>query len=465
MNDYQQRLKDLFSNLKTSWAGMFASLAYKPAALNRIKFDLVSASFVAVFSFGLVVSLDWLMRRRDFSGRLRFDFRSLESEAIQIGAFLLCGALAAHFAQKKSPQNGSVGALLLFVLLIAAKLLTVLFELLFGTIPWAWLRFLEHEYLQLALLLWFYLFCYVTLRRGLRLQPAHAVAVLLPLLGLQAFQNRVPPHDFWQEVKTAKSIINPASEDSLEKQTNLLPTQLAAISPQRPGIHDVYFLGFSPFATEDVFKLELDSIVPLMEERFDAKNRTLRLSNHLATLDKHPFASLSNLRKALFAIATKMNLEEDVFVLYITSHGSKQHAIASRFPPFDFNEVTPQNLRAMLDASGIKNRVLIISACYSGGFIEPLKDANTLVMSAAAADRPSFGCGAESEFTYFGKAVIDEQLRKNTTSFEQAFKNAIPIIRSRETAQGFEFSDPKISVGEKISPILKALEKQLLLPR
>jgi hypothetical protein len=119
----------------------------------------------------------------------------------------------------------------------------------------------------------------------------------------------------------------------------------------------------------------------------------------------------------------------------------------------------------MLDASGIKNRVLIISACYSGGFIEPLKDANTLIMSAAAADRPSFGCGAESEFTYFGKAVIDEQLRKNTTSFEQAFKNAIPIIRSRETAQGFEFSDPKISVGEKISPILQALEKQLLLPR
>jgi hypothetical protein len=119
-------------------------------------------------------------------------------------------------------------------------------------------------------------------------------------------------------------------------------------------------------------------------------------------------------------------------------------------------------LRAMLDASGIKNRVLIISACYSGGFIEPLKDPNTLIMTAAAADKPSFGCGAQSDFTYFGKAVLDEQLRKNTYSFEQAFKKAIPVIRSRETAQGFDFSDPRILVGEKISPILQALEKQLL---
>jgi hypothetical protein len=465
MNDYRQRLKDLFSNLKTSWVGMFASLAFRPAALNRIKFDVVSAGFLTIFSIGLLVCIDWLMRSRDFLGTLRFNFRSFESEAIEIGAFLVCSAFAAYFAQQKSPQNGSIGALLVFIVLSAAKLFIVLFELLFSSLPWVWLRSLDPEYLGLALLLWFYLFCYVTLRRGLLLKPVHAVAVLLPLLGLQAFQNRVPPHDFWREVKVTKNAVNPASEDALEKQASLLPTKLAAISPQRPGIHDVYFLGFSPFATEDVFKLELDSIVPLMEERFDAKNRTLRLSNHLSTLEKHPFATLSNLRKALFSIATKMNLEEDVFVLYITSHGSKQHTIASQFPPFAFNEVTPQNLRSMLDASGIKNRVLIISACYSGGFIEPLKDANTLVMSAAAADRPSFGCGAESEFTYFGKAVIDEQLRKNTTSFEQAFKNAIPVIRSRETAQGFEFSDPKISVGEKISPILKALEKQLLLPR
>jgi hypothetical protein len=465
MNAYRQRLKDLISNLKASWAGMFASLVFRPAALKRIKFDFVSASLISVFSLGLLVSIDWFLRRNNFRGPLWFDFRSLESEAIQVGAFLLCSAMAAHFAQKNSSKNGAVGALLVFIVLSAAKLLTVLVEILFGSLPWAWLRYLDHEYLQLVLLFWFYLFCIVTLRRGLLLRPLPAALVLAPLLCLQAFQNRVPPHDFWKEVKVTKNTINPASEDALEKQANLLPTQLAAILPQRPGIHDVYFLGFSPFATEDVFKLELDSIVPLMEERFDAKNRTLRLSNHASTLDKHPFASLSNLRKALFSIATKMDLEEDVFVLYITSHGSKQHTIASRFPPIDFNEVTPQNLRAMLDASGIKNRVLIISACYSGGFIEPLKDANTIVMAAAAADKPSFGCGAESEFTYFGKAVLDEQLRKNTTSFEQAFKNAIPIIRSRETAQGFEFSDPKISVGEKISPILQSLEKQLLQPR
>jgi hypothetical protein len=462
MNDYQQRLKDLFSNLKCTWVGMFASLAFRSMALNRVRFDFLSASLLSVFSLALLVTIDWFIRRSHFLGTLRFNFRSLESEAIQIGAFLLCGAITAHLMQKNPLRNGQVSALLIFIVLMSAKLLAILVGMMLEALPWAWLNNIDVSYTALILLMWFYLFCYVTFRRGLHLSARQSIIVLLPLLCLQAFQNRVPPHEFWREVKVTKNTINPASEDVLEKQAGMLPAQLAAIATQRPGIHDVYFLGFAPFATEDVFKLELDAIVPMMEERFDAKNRSLRLSNHLSTVDKHPFASLSNLRKALFAIATKMNLEEDVFVLYVTSHGSKQHAIASRFPPIDFNEVTPQNLRAMLDASGIKNRVLIISACYSGGFIEPLKDPNTLIMTAAAADKPSFGCGAESDFTYFGKAVLDEQLRKNTYSFEQAFKNAIPVIRSRETAQGFDFSDPKILVGEKISPILQALERQLL---
>jgi hypothetical protein len=464
MNAYRQRFKDLFSNIKVTWVGMFASLTFKSMALNRVKFDFLSAGILSVFSLALLATLDWFMRRSNFLGTLRFNFRSLESEAMQIGAFLLCGAIAARFIQKNASLNSPISALLVFTVLTSAKLLTILLGTAIGVLPWRWLSKLDHVYIPLALLLWFYLFCYVNLRRGLLLEPRHCVVALLPLFFLQAFQNRVPPHEFWREVTVAKNTINPASEDVLEKQAGMLAAQLMAIATQRPGMHDVYFLGFAPFATEDVFKLELDAIVPLMEQRFGARDRTLRLSNHLSTLDKHPFASLSNLRKALFSIATKMNADEDVFVLYITSHGSRQHSIASRFPPMDFNEVTPQNLRAMLDASGIKNRVLIISACYSGGFIEPLKDPNTLIMTAAAADKPSFGCGAESDFTYFGKAVLDEQLRKNTLSFEQAFKNAIPVIRSRETAQGFDFSDPKISIGEKISPLLQSLEKQLQEP-
>jgi Peptidase C13 family len=458
-------------NLVLSWIGFFNSVRLKPAALNRFKSDLPNAIVITALLLAVVISIDWLMLKRNGAGLLRFNARSLESEALQIGAFLLCSALAGYFANRQSGQSGQSGqnfqvktfvsGLLIFIALTGAKLLSILIEIAFNFVQWPWLHAIENGYLHLILALWLYLFVFVNLRVGLKLTAAHAAFAMLPLLALQAFQNRVAPTDFWREIKVAKETINPASEDILDKQASLIAAQLGGIAPQREGIKDVYVVGFAPFASEDVFKLELDAIMPMMEKRFDAKGRTQRLSNHLSTLQNYPFASAANLRKTLFAIAAKMNIEEDVLVLYITSHGSKQYTIASRMPPIEFVEINPQNLRAMLDATSIKNRVLIVSACYSGGFIEPLKEANTLVMTAAAANKPSFGCGTESDFTYFGKAVMDEQLRSKTLSFEQAFKNAQPVIREREKIQGFDSSEPQIAVGEKIAPLLNTLAQEL----
>jgi hypothetical protein len=83
-------------------------------------------------------------------------------------------------------------------------------------------------------------------------------------------------------------------------------------------------------------------------------------------------------------------------------------------------------------------------------------------MTAADAQHTSFGCGRRSELTFFGRAVFDEQLR-NTRSFEQAFAAAVPVIRQREDEAGKDdgFSNPQISVGEKIRPVLRELEARL----
>jgi hypothetical protein len=72
-----------------------------------------------------------------------------------------------------------------------------------------------------------------------------------------------------------------------------------------------------------------------------------------------------------------------------------------------------------------------------------------------------------SELTYFGRAMFDEQLRK-TRSFEEAFANAVPLIKQREIVAGKDdgFSNPQISVGPGIRPLLKSLEQRLeALPR
>jgi hypothetical protein len=112
----------------------------------------------------------------------------------------------------------------------------------------------------------------------------------------------------------------------------------------------------------------------------------------------------------------------------------------------------------MLDEAGIRNRVIAVSACYSGGWIEPLRNEDTLVMTAADADHTSYGCGSRSDLTYFGRAVFDEQLRK-TKSFEDAFRAAVPVIRQREIEAKKDdgFSNPQIFVGREIHALLDEL--------
>ena len=117
-------------------------------------------------------------------------------------------------------------------------------------------------------------------------------------------------------------------------------------------------------------------------------------------------------------------------------------------------------LRVMLDELGIRYRVIAVSACYSGGWIGPLQNEDTLIMTAADSEHTSYGCGSKSELTFFGRAVFDEQLRK-TLSFEQAFNAAVPVIRQREIAEKKDdgFSNPQIFVGKNVRVILDDLAK------
>jgi hypothetical protein len=148
-------------------------------------------------------------------------------------------------------------------------------------------------------------------------------------------------------------------------------------------------------------------------------------------------------------------------MLYLESHGTRDHRLAVEFWPLQLNPLTPQLLRRMLDDSKIKWRIIVVSACYSGGFIEPLKDEHTLIMTASAADRTSFGCGSESEATYFGDALFQHALRFDD-SFVTAFDKARERIAERERAEGVSPpSDPQIYVGDAMAAKLPQLETAL----
>ena len=252
------------------------------------------------------------------------------------------------------------------------------------------------------------------------------------------------------------------TQETMELQPQLLASSLAAIKPQRPGVIDVYAITFAPYGSQDVFMRESALVAGVMAQRFDAAGRTIQLVNNKATVTTLPWATPLNLQRAIARIAQRMDKDEDVLFIHLTSHGGDDGVLAASLSPMTVDSVTPQALRQWLDDAGIRNRVISISACFSGSWIAPLAGDGTLVMTAADADHTSYGCGSRSELTFFGRAMYDEQLR-HTWSFEQAHAAARKIIDQREREAGKEdgYSNPQIRVGEGIRRTLAHLEAQL----
>lgn len=251
-----------------------------------------------------------------------------------------------------------------------------------------------------------------------------------------------------------------AQERAFYAQQGALERELDALQPERPGVADLYVVAAALYAGEDVFMKEIRMITDLMRTRFDAQGRMVTLINNVQTLDSHPIASLTSIRQSLHQVGEVINPEEDVVVLYLSSHGSETHELAVDFRPLRFTGIDPVRLKSALDQSGIRWKVIVISACYSGAFVDALKDERTLIITAASADRTSFGCGNASDATYLAKALFGDALQK-THSFESAFAEARKLIEQWEQQQGYLPSQPQIHVGARIRPKLAQIEQRL----
>ncbi|MBI3714608.1 MAG: hypothetical protein HY255_01290 [Betaproteobacteria bacterium] len=249
------------------------------------------------------------------------------------------------------------------------------------------------------------------------------------------------------------------SEEVFYRQPQLLARDLAAVRPGREGDITMFFVGVAGYAEQDVFMKEVRYVSRLFRERYGTSEHSVLLINNAKSVTETPIASGSSLRLALNRVGDVMDRERDILFLYLTSHGSSDHKFSLSFGLMQFNDLGPAQLRKLLDESGIKRRVIVVSACYSGGFVEPLKSPDTLIMTASAADKTSFGCSNEAEFTYFGQAYFRDALGK-TPSFIDAFDLARPAIEARETATENDHANPVIYVGANIRAALAEFERQ-----
>src|SRR5690606_18721891 len=105
-----------------------------------------------------------------------------------------------------------------------------------------------------------------------------------------------------------------------------------------------------------------------------AGDRIITLINHPRTLASTPMATITSLRQALRAVADRMDRAQDVLFLYLSSHGSDEHEFALTLEGLTLSGLRPDTLQSLLQESGIQWKVIVISACYSGGFIPFLED-------------------------------------------------------------------------------------------
>jgi hypothetical protein len=276
------------------------------------------------------------------------------------------------------------------------------------------------------------------------------------------FAPAIAPNDTWWRVPAADSADprypNPASEPVLAAQQKLLDDALSNLEDERPGATDLYFVGFAGDGREDVFRKDVEAARKMMDDRWGTDGRSINLINNPRTLLEAPVATVTNLRETLNEVGATIDAEQDVVMVYLASHGSRNHVLEVALPPLELAPLTAPVLRGLLDAAGIKWRIVVISACYSGGFIDALKDDYTLVLTAADADRASFGCGNQSDSTYFGEALFQDGLA-HAESILEAFDAAKARVAERERAAKLRPSNPQMYVGPAMTEKLKELDR------
>jgi hypothetical protein len=250
------------------------------------------------------------------------------------------------------------------------------------------------------------------------------------------------------EAEERRSAIEMAQPERLE-------AALSALDARKPGQPNVFVLGLSGWGSQQVFARELKQSLAILDHRFGTSRRTLRLANNAADPDSHPLASVQNLASVIRGLASRMDREQDVLLITMTSHGA-QSGFALQNDGLVQRLLHPEALRTMLDQAGIRNRILLVSACYSGTFVPAFADEDTAVITASAADRTSFGCSDQRNWTYFGEAFFENGLRDGGT-LSGAFGIAKELVTKWETEQNLPPSQPQIHIGQRLQRHLPSL--------
>ena len=419
-------------------------------AFSWVKPTFVQFAVFALLALGSNVLFSWLAAP---DGSI-FNEQGLVSYLIWPMIILLGGIILARRAGNQALVFVPV------VLWLVADTLSALLQSLVQFLgSYSWLPDWSYSFLPtlfLVLFLWQTLALLWIFSRRLRIPWWERIIIIIGAVALLTiWQRNVADQPIFKQIP-----VEPVLEEAaLYEQPRLLQEALARIDPSIPGKSDWYFMGVAGFSDQNVFRSEINKVRELFDVRFGTSGHSLALINNNYTWLDEPIATKTSILRGLKRIGQQMNADEDVLFMTLSSHGDQDFIHLSN-PPLAMDNLDATWLRESLDASGIRWRVIVVSACYSGSFIDELASPTTVVITASATDKMSFGCTNSAEMTYFGQAFFAESLRENT-SFSAAFKDAAYRVKERELYMGFEPSEPQMVIGSLMETALPAFEQVL----
>lgn len=234
---------------------------------------------------------------------------------------------------------------------------------------------------------------------------------------------------------------------------------LAGLALPRKGVIDTYVVAVG-LDSDPVFGREAREAAKVLAWRYGAAGRTIVLagSDGAAPSDL-PRGSPEHINIALARIAELIDPTEDVVILYTTSHGA-QLGIVYNDGDQGFGVISPDRLATTFDRLGIKRRLVIISACYSGVFVPALRSPDSAVLTASADDRSSFGCQSDNDWTFYGDALINRAMRR-VQSLQSAVADAGAQVAAWEVQNRLLPSRPQSAIGSRAGAWLELLEARM----
>jgi hypothetical protein len=415
--------------------------SFRVSATQLVLLVLVSAA--------IDIDADWLRAAQD----ARFSPAGLQGELFALGLLALTSAVLAAIRRERSLY------LALPVVLFASFPIVQLVHLL-PDLPRAAARVsaLARQVFDMALFAWMFVVAaravYVAIEPARRHRRAFALfggALVIAPLWLAPLAG--PTETWWREYDpaVAAGAMNPASEPVLAAQDFLRDRALDNLEDERRGVTDLYFVGFAPDGRHPGFVSDVEAAQRVMNEHWNTAGRSLVLVNSPLTVAERPFATITNLRAALLEIGDLIDADDDIVMVYLAGSPGAGHTLAAVNPPLELVDLSPAGLRQLLDAAGIRFRIVVVSTCEAGAWTNELADDETAVIASSPAGRQGDDCRGGLVASRFGDAFFGAMGK--TSDLASAFE----LAKKRLAAIGAP--TPVMTVGPTLAQRLESLRQ------